>query len=226
MAAQGAPYCRYRSLPHGRAMLFTDHHANVLYDLLRWRRDVRHFRPDPVSHQQLAKLEEAVALAPSVGNSRPWRIVRVESGQLRRRIIENHEKANCAAADQYEVERRSAYRSLKLAGLSEAPVHLAVFTDLDPCAGHGLGRQTMPETLIYSTVIAIHSLWLAARSLNLGVGWVSILEPDDIRNCLDVPPSWHFTAYLCLGHAAFDDDTPELERLGWQDETRTSWLIR
>ena len=207
-------------------MQFTDRDVDVLFDLLRWRRDVRHFRSDPVSHQQLIKLEEAMDLAPSVGNSRPWRIVRVESQELRRRIIENHEKANRTAAEQYEAEQRSAYRSLKLAGLREAPVHLGVFTDLAPHAGHALGRQTMPETLTYSTVIAIHSLWLAARSMNLGVGWVSILEPGEVQNCLDVPPSWHFTAYLCLGHAAFDDDTPELDRVGWQDETRTSWLVR
>jgi 5,6-dimethylbenzimidazole synthase len=207
-------------------MLFTDHHSKVLLDLLRWRRDVRHFRSDPIDDRQLIKLEEAMALAPSVGNSRPWRVVRVESGDLRRRIIESHEKANQAAAARYEAERRNAYLSLKLAGLCEAPVHLAVFTDLAPHAGHGLGRQTMPETLIYSTIIAIHSLWLAARSANLGVGWVSILEPTEIQCCLDVPPSWHFTAYLCLGYAAFDDDTPELERLGWQGETHTSWLVR
>ena len=179
-------------------MQFTDHDVGVLFDLLRWRRDVRHFHADPVSHQQLIKLEEAMALAPSVGNSRPWRVVRVESEELRRRIIENHEQANRTAADQYEAERRSAYRALKLAGLQEASVHLAVFTDLAPHAGHGLGRQTMPETLIYSTVIAIHSLWLAARSMNLGVGWVSIVEPSEVQSCLDVPSSWHFTAYLCL----------------------------
>jgi 5,6-dimethylbenzimidazole synthase len=207
-------------------MLFDNHHAGVLYDLLRWRRDVRHFRPDPVCPLQLTKLEEAMALAPSVGNSRPWRVVRVENRELRQRIIESHERANQAAAEQYEAEQRSTYRSLKLAGLREAPVHLGVFTDLAPDAGHGLGRQTMPETLIYSTVIAIHCLWLAARSMNLGVGWVSILTPSEVQNCLDVPSSWHFTAYLCLGYAAFDDDTPELDRVGWQGETRTSWLIR
>lgn len=207
-------------------MLFTDHHSNVLFDLLRWRRDVRHFQPDPIDDLQLNKLKEGMALAPSVGNSRPWRIVRIESDDLRRRIIANHETANRVAANHYEAERQSAYLSLKLAGLREAPVHLAVFTDLAPDAGHGLGRQTMPETLIYSTVIAIHSLWLVARSMNLGVGWVSILDPNDVRNCLDVPPSWHFTAYLCLGHAAFDGSVPELERRGWQGETRTSWLVR
>lgn len=179
-----------------------------------------------VGEQQLIKLEEAMALAPSVGNSRPWRVVRVENRELRQRIVESHESANQVAAEQYEAEQRSAYRSLKLAGLREAPIHLAVFTDLAPPAGHGLGRQTMPETLIYSTVIAIHSLWLAARSMNLGVGWVSILAPHEVQNCLAVPSSWQFTAYLCLGYAALDDDTPELDRLGWQGETRTSWLIR
>jgi 5,6-dimethylbenzimidazole synthase len=207
-------------------MRFTDHHSNTLFDVLRWRRDVRHFRPDPVSDQQLIMLEQAMALAPSVGNSRPWRVVRVESAELRQRILDNHENANRTAADQYEAERRRAYLSLKLAGLREAPVHLAVFTDLVPDAGHGLGRQTMPETLIYSTVIAIHSLWLVARSMNLAVGWVSILDPEDVQRCLDVPRSWHFTAYLCLGYAAFDDDAPELERLGWQAGTRASWLVR
>jgi 5,6-dimethylbenzimidazole synthase len=207
-------------------MQFTDHHLNILFDVLRWRRDVRHFRSDPIDDQQLIKLEQAMALTPSVGNSRPWRVVRVESEDLRQRIIDNYEKANRAAADQYEAERRSAYLSLKLAGLREAPVHLAMFTDLAPRAGLGLGQQTMPETLIYSTVMAIHSLWLVARSINLGVGWVSILNPEDVQRCLDVPPSWHFTAYLCLGYAVSDDDTPELQRLGWQGETRRCWLVR
>lgn len=208
------------------AMQFTDHHASVLFDLLRWRRDVRHFRSDPVDEVQLLRLEDAMALAPSVGNSRPWRVVRVDSRELRKRIIESYERANRVAARQYEGEQQSVYKSLKLAGLREAPVHLAFFTDLAPHAGHGLGRQTMPETLTYSTVIAIHSLWLAARSMNLGVGWVSILSPSEVQSCLDVPSSWHFTAYLCLGYAAFDDDTPELERVGWQAKTRNSWLVR
>lgn len=207
-------------------MLFTDEDRTVLLDLLRWRRDVRHFRPDPVDAGQLARLEQAMALAPSVGNSRPWRVVQVESADARRQVIESHETANRAAAGRYDGERRSAYLALKLAGLREAPVHLAIFTELDPAAGHGLGRQTMPETLIHSTIIAVHTLWLVARSMNLGVGWVSILEPAVIRRCLGVEPDWHLTAYLCVGHPLQEDDTPELERRAWQARTATPWLIR
>jgi nitroreductase len=84
----------------------------------------------------------------------------------------------------------------------------------------------MPETLVHSTVIAVHTLWLTARSLNLGVGWVSILDPVEVGRCLDVEPGWQLTAYLCLGYPLVDDDTPELERRGWQDRTSTPWLVR
>ena len=207
-------------------MEFLNRHTDLLFDLLRWRRDVRHFRPDPVDPKLLSKLEEAMALAPSVGNSQPWRIVSVESQDVRERIVDSYQAANADAATHYEAERREKYLSLKLAGLREAPIHLAVFTDLNPSAGHGLGRRTMPETLVYSTVIAVHTFWLAARSVNLGVGWVSILDPGDVHQCLDVNPAWQLTAYLCLGHPKFDDDTPELERKEWQGKSRTSWLAR
>lgn len=207
-------------------MEFTDHHTSILLDLLRWRRDVRHFRPDPVDPKLLARLEEAMALAPSVGNSQPWRIVRVESQEARQRIIDSHQAANADAAAHYETAQREKYLSLKLAGLRDAPVHLAVFTDLCPAEGHGLGRRTMPETLTYSTVIAIHTLWLVARSMNLGIGWVSILEPAEVHQCLDIDPEWHLTAYLCMGHPKFDDDTPELERKDWQGRSRSHWFVR
>lgn len=207
-------------------MKFDPSHRDVLLDLLRWRRDVRHFTGDPVSDDTLAVLQRALALAPSVGNSQPWRIVRVESAALRHQIIANHTAANKSAADVYDGARRDAYCSLKLAALEEAPVQLAVFTEVDPGAGHGLGRQTMPETLTYSTVLAIHGMWLAARSMNLGVGWVSILDPKEVERILDVDANWHLTAYLCIGHPKFDDDTPELARVGWQQHCETEWLVK
>jgi len=82
----------------------------------------------------------------------------------------------------------------------------------------------MPETLTYSTVIAIHQLWLVARTLNIGVGWVSILNAKELNDTLDVDPSWKLTAYLCIGYPAYDDDTPELHRTGWQENTEKEWL--
>ncbi|HNB29047.1 MAG TPA: nitroreductase family protein, partial [Alphaproteobacteria bacterium] len=82
--------------------------------------------------------------------------------------------------------------------------------------GAGLGRQTMPETLRYSAVLAVHTLWLAARVRGLGVGWVSILDPQAAARKLDVPQDWTLVAYLCLGWPTEEHDQPELQRLGWQ----------
>lgn len=197
--------------------------AAVLHAVLRWRRDVRHFRPDPIPDAAMARLRAAVDLAPSVGNSRPWRFLRVRSPARRAAVTAMFERENTRAARNYDARARDDYLALKLAGLREAPEHLAVFTETDPAAGHGLGRQTMPEMLAYSTVTAIHTLWLAARVENLGVGWVSILDPADITTLFDAPDHWRFTAYLCLGYPSADDDTPLLHRAGWQENTSTDW---
>lgn len=207
-------------------MELTQAHRDALQDILQWRRDVRHFLPDPIPEETLARLRAAMDLAPSVGNSRPWRVLQVDSPTLRAAIIANFEAANAKAGAIYDDDRRADYNALKLAGLRDAPVHLAVFTAQDPAEGHGLGRQSMPEMLAYSTVAAIHTLWLAARAENLGLGWVSILDPVAVARTLDVPAHWSLTGYLCLGRAAFDDDTPLLHQKEWQANTPTLWEKR
>ncbi len=198
-------------------------HRDALQDILLWRRDVRHFLPDPVPQDVLDRLRKSMDFAPSVGNARPWRVLHVKSPERRTAVIQNFEAANAKAAKLYQDDQRAAYNALKLAGLREAPVHLAIFTQSEPESGHGLGRQTMPEMLNYSTVAAIHTLWLAARAENLGVGWVSILNPENVARTLDVPESWRLTGYLCLGKAATDSDTPLLHRNAWQSNAETFW---
>lgn len=198
----------------------------TLRNVMRWRRDVRHFRPDPVAAEVRERLRAAMDLAPSVGNARPWRVLRVTSPDLRARVIAAFEEANARAAAIYDDATQAQYRALKLAGLREAPEHLAVFTNTAPAAGRGLGRQTMPETLAYSSVMAIHTLWLAARAENLGLGWVSILEPDAITAIFEVPQTWSFTAYLCLGYPEDSADRPLLHRVGWQADAATVWEDR
>ena len=204
-------------------MELTQAHRAALHDVLQWRRDVRHFLPDAIPEDVLLRLRVAMDMAPSVGNARPWRVLQVTTPALRKAITANFEAANAAAGAIYDDEKRAAYDQLKLAGLKDAPVHLAVFTEREPAEGHGLGRQSMPEMLSYSTVSAIHTLWLAARAENLGLGWVSILDPAGVAHILDVPETWQLTGYLCLGKAAFDDDTPLLERKNWQTHTPTHW---
>jgi 5,6-dimethylbenzimidazole synthase len=195
---------------------FDDAFAAAFTTLLRWRRDVRHFRPDPIAPDLLDRLLDAACLAPSVGYSQPWRFVLVESEAAREAVRANFEGANAEALGDYQGERAKLYASLKLAGLRDAPVQLAVFTDAGTQIGHGLGRKTMPETLAYSTVMAIQNFWLAARSANIGVGWVSILDPDALRADLAVDPGWSFTAYLCVGYPQAESDRPELARRGWE----------
>ena len=155
-------------------MLFTPDQAATLGEVIRWRRDVRHFEPDPVPKPVLERLRAVMDCAPSVGNARPWRVIRVEDAE----------------------------------------------------EGHGLGRLTMPESLRQSTAMAIDSLWLAARTENLGLGMVSILDPRRMEAIFEVPASWEFSAYLCLGRASFSDDTPLLERAGWQESRATAWESR
>lgn len=191
--------------------------CDELTRLFRWRRDVRHFRTDPVPESILSELLDLACLAPSVGNSQPWRFVRVDDTARRQAVRDSFTRSNQAAAGDYEGEQQDRYLRLKLQGMDQAPVHLAVFCVADPDQGHGLGRRSMPETLQYSTVAAIHTLWLAARARNIGLGWVSILEPERMNSLLEVPEDWRFVAWLCLGYPQIHDETPELVRKGWQD---------
>ena len=207
-------------------MEFTRTEAETLQRIFRWRRDVRHFRNLPVAEDVLDRLRHAIDCAPSVGNARPWRIIRVNDPALRASVRANFNLCNAEAAGHYRDEQHKEYLRLKLAGLDAAPVQLAVFTETDPVEGHGLGRRTLPETLHQSTAMAIHTLWLAARAENIGVGLVSILDPRAIERLLEVPRGWEFSAYLCLGHAEFTDDTPLLHRVGWQENFSTEWELR
>jgi len=187
-----------------------------LEQLFVWRRDVRRFKGDAIDPTILEKMLSLACLAPSVGFSQPWRFVLVESSDRRDAIRENFEQCNRDALGDYEGERAKLYASLKLAGLDEAPVHLAVFVDEATATGRGLGRKTMPEMLHYSAVMAVHAFWLAARAHGIGVGWVSILDPDCVKGILEAPPSWTLIAYLCVGKPAEDNMRPQLERAGWE----------
>jgi 5,6-dimethylbenzimidazole synthase len=138
--------------------------------LLRWRRDVRHFDTTAVDSAILEQILDAACLAPSVGNAQPWRFVSVDNPANRAAIIANFENANADALAGYRGAQAEKYAGLKLSGLRDAPTHLAVFCDETTGQGHGLGKATMPETLRYSAVIAVHTLWLAARAHAVGVG--------------------------------------------------------
>jgi 5,6-dimethylbenzimidazole synthase len=204
---------------------FDDDFRRLFRELIAWRRDVRRFQTRPLADGLLDALLDIACLAPSVGNSQPWRFVVVNHSARRALIRQNFERCNATALAAYSDDRAALYAKLKLAGLSEAPSHVAVFVDETTSAGHQLGRQTMPETLQYSALTAVHTLWLAARAHGVGVGWVSILDPLEIVKILAVPESWKLLAYLCIGYPEEEHLEPELERRGWQTRVQQRDLV-
>ena len=195
---------------------FDENFQNDLEDLFAWRRDVRRFLTRPVDPKVLESLISNACLAPSVGNSQPWRFVWVDKPERRAAIRANFKKANSKALSDYSGEQAKKYATLKLSGLNQAPEHLAVFADVTTKIGHGLGKKTMPETIAYSVVGAINNMWLTARAQGVGLGWVSILEPEGINSTLDVPRDWLLIAYLCIGYPEEEHLDPELQRHDWQ----------
>ena len=142
--------------------------------------------------------------------------MQVDDAARRDAVRASFERCNAEALRSQSDDRAAKYARLKLAGLDEAPCQFAVFADRTTGQGHGLGRLTMPETVDYSAVMAVHTLWLAARAEGVGLGWVSILNPEAVAAALDVPDAWTFIGYFCIGFPVEDDDVPILEREGWE----------
>ncbi len=206
-------------------------HDEMMFDtfaqLVRWRRDIRAFRPDPVDEADLRLCLELAHQAPSVGLSQPWRFVRVQDKERLERVIASFERANASALAAADAKDRALYARLKLEGLREAPVQMAVFCDEGTATGRKLGARTMPQTRAYSVVCAIHTLWLALRARGLGLGWVSILESEVVHAACDAPQAWRFMAWLCIGHPrAAPRQTPELQRKGWEQRLPLDEVLR
>ncbi len=204
---------------------FSEQFREQFRDLLRWRRDVRRFKPAPLRAGLLEEILRLTSFAPSVGLSEGWRYVLISRPEMRAEIRADFEKANARALAGYSGEKAALYARLKLSGLDSAPVHLAAFADRATTQGSGLGCHTMPEMLDYSVVAAVTTLWLAARAYGVGMGWVSILNPERVRAILAVPAEWHLVAYLCIGYPERESPAPELEEAGWEKRRKEVSLV-
>jgi 5,6-dimethylbenzimidazole synthase len=196
---------------------FSDAERRGVYRAIHERRDVRsQFLPGPVPDDVLNRILDAAHHAPSVGFMQPWDFLVIRDTAVRQSVYRNFECASRRAAEAYNGEQRKLYDGLKLAGILDAPVNVCVTCDPERARGNGLGRQTDPGVALYSTVCAVQNFWLAARAESLGVGWVSILDFEQVKATLGIPPALTLVAYLCVGYVSEFRPLPDLEEKGWE----------
>ncbi|KZS40593.1 5,6-dimethylbenzimidazole synthase [Aquimarina aggregata] len=195
--------------------LFDKNEQELLKEILMHRRDVRgnRFLSTPIPHTAIDTILEAAFSAPSVGFSQPWEFVLIKDQATKRAIKETFSEETAQAALLFEEEKQKEYIKLKLEGIIESPLNIAVF--YKPKKGPVLGQTSMPNMGKYSVVCAIQNMWLMARSLNIGMGWVSILDPKKVKKVLNAPSENQLIGYLCFGYTDMFYNQPELELRKW-----------
>lgn len=189
----------------------------TLYDVIERRRDVRaEFTGEPVPGEVLERVLHAAHRAPSVGMSQPWDFVLVRDPALRRTFREHVAAERDAFAASLPPERRATFDRIKVEGICESSLGVVVTHSQARGGTHVLGRHAIADAGLYSTVLAIQNLWLAATAEGLGLGWVSFYREDFLRELLAIPADVRPVAWLCLGTVSHLETVPDLERHGWR----------
>jgi 5,6-dimethylbenzimidazole synthase len=196
-----------------------------VYKAIHARRDVRQFLPQPIAEPLVQRLLAAAHHAGSVGFMQPWSFIVIADPAIKQKVKHSFEQANVVASAVFEGDQRELYSRLKLEGILEAPLNVCITCDPTRNGPHILGRHTIRETDVYSTCCAVQNLWLAARAEGIGVGWVSIFDPAELRVVLAIPGHVIPVAYLCLGYVNRFSPRPELEMAGWQARLELHDLI-
>jgi nicotinate-nucleotide--dimethylbenzimidazole phosphoribosyltransferase len=205
---------------------FPDAQREGVYRAIAARRDIRNYRPDPLPDEVLLRLLDAAHRAPSVGMMQPWDFILLRDRGLRQSAVYDHFRdVNERASQVYEDDRQRSYRALKLQGILDAPLNLVVTCDRKRGGPHVLGRFTMRHMDEYSTCLAVQNLWLAARAEGVGVGWLSLLEPEVLSSLLGLPEHVLPVAYLTLGYPVSFPEEPLLERSGWRERLPLEQLL-
>jgi 5,6-dimethylbenzimidazole synthase len=192
---------------------FTPQEIAAIYRVMSVRRDMRHFLSDPLDDALLERLLGAAHLAPSVGFMQPWRFIRVRSPELRTKIHALVEAERVKTA-QALAEREDEFMRLKVEGILDCG-ELLIAALAHGREGHVFGRRTMPEMDLASVACAIQNLWLAARAENVGMGWVSLFDPEELRRLIHMPEGSRPVAVLCLGYVSAFYPRPMLEEADW-----------
>lgn len=207
-------------------MDITPEERDAVYKTIYNRRDTRaEFLDEAIEDEVLSRILNAAHHAPSVGFMQPWDFVVIKDKTIKQKIKDGFEVAHNEAKEMFEGKRQEVYKTLKLEGILEAPVGICITCDRTRTGDVVIGRTANLEMDLYSSVCAVQTLWLAARAENLGVGWVSIIHHDVVREALNIPDHIVPIAYLCIGKVSHFHEKPELEKAGWQDRMNINDLI-
>ena len=195
---------------------FTEEEKRGFYKAIYSRRDVRsHFTSKTIENNILSKILHAAHHAPSVGFSQPWNFILIKDIETKKKIKKSFEEEKNRSSQLVEEPKRSKYLSFKLEGILESPVNLCVTYDPTKFGPFVIGRSSVPEAGLYSVCCAIQNLWLSARTEGVGLGWVSILSNEILKEILELPEHVVPVAYLCLGYVDEFAEKPDLETAGW-----------
>jgi 5,6-dimethylbenzimidazole synthase len=205
--------------------LFSEEEADLLFEIILNRRDVRgnRFSDRHIEDAKINKILMAAVNAPSVGFSQPWEFVLIKSKEIKEQIKDIFNWENEKASALFKDEKQQEYNRLKLEGIFEAPLNIAIFYSEN--GQPVLGQTSMTEVGLYSVVCAIQNMWLMARALNIGMGWVSIVDPEKVKQVLKAPQNSKLVGYFCLGYTNGFLKQPELELLKWEKRKQLSELI-
>ena len=204
-------------------MRFSKDDANKLLQIMQARRDVRgnRFINTPIEDKKLQMILEAAISAPSVGYSQPWRFVIIKDNKIKESLVQNFEDENTKAKAIFK--DKTLYHKLKLEGIKEAPINIAVL--YEPKEEAVLGMTSMKKMGEYSVVCAVENMWLMARALNIGIGWVSILDEKKVLQSIKAKKNTQLIAYLCVGYVDKFYEESELKTLGWEEEKELSEVV-
>ncbi|WP_439884590.1 5,6-dimethylbenzimidazole synthase [Pseudomonas syringae] len=202
---------------------FNDEERAAVYRAIAERRDMRHFVGGSVAPELLARLLEAAHQAPSVGLMQPWRFIRISDPALRVRMHAQVEEERVRTAEALG-ERTDEFMKLKVEGINDC-AEVLVAALMEGREQHIFGRRTLPEMDMASLSCAIQNLWLAARAEGLGMGWVSLFDPDALADLLAMPEGAKPLAILCLGPVKEFYPAPMLVLEGWAQARPLSELL-
>lgn len=204
---------------------YTPEERAAIYKVIYERRDIRSFLPDPLDEEAVSRILDAAHQAPSVGFMQPWNFILIQSQELKQKLRDAVERERMAASLHFEGEQNDRYLKLKVEGLLEAPMTICVTSDPTRGGRHVLGRNSIPETDVFSVSCAIQNMWLASRAEGIAMGWVSIFKKSDIRYILDIPPHVDPVGLISLGHTQEFPKRPLLEAAGWRERIPLQELI-